>query len=213
MRKALLVPLLALAAAGCGGGAQYIYRPVAPSGYVASGPAAARYVLPASNPTGEVRLFAEGIETITNRATEITYHTLHVRMTVTNRSDTAPWLVDPRAQLADLPARGWTAPLVAAIRRHTISWPVEVAPGAQRTLDLYYPLPAQAPKAERIPDFTLAWQVAVPGNLVAEQTTFARLRAPMHTTTDEGYLLGEGYYDPLWQNDVPMQPLAPLPGW
>lgn len=213
MRKALLVCALALGAAGCGAGGEFVYRPVAPSGYVASGGPAARYVLPASAPTGEVRVDAQGVETITNRRTDVTYHALHVRLTVSNRSDTAPWVVDPNTQIANLPSRGWTAPFLTAIQKRTIDRPIEIAPGERRAIDLYYALPKQASKAERVPDFTLAWQVGLPEGVVTERTTFARLRLPLRSEPDQGYLLGQGYYDPFWHAPYApyYTPFAPFP--
>jgi hypothetical protein len=134
---------------------------------------------------------------------------LSVRMVVTNNGDDVPWAVDTREQRAIVAGAGESAP--AYVNGDADSLPVITVPrGQKRTLELYYPLPANAADAKRVPEFDLIWKVRTGTREVAERVPFERLE--LQPAYGYGFdpawgLAPYWWQDPLWPG--PMYVIAP----
>lgn len=162
---------LALVLAGCN---EYVYRPEENATAQMRGHTAARYDIPKENPQGDVRVASYGIVKVTTeREPKQKTRMMHVRMVIENNS-TSPWEVDTRELRVDVHGAGQVAP--AFVRSDVQGLPmVDVPPRGKRTLDLFFPLPPEAQKARKLPEFDFTWQVRTPEKVVAERTPFERL--------------------------------------
>jgi hypothetical protein len=186
---------------GCAADAYYIYRPEEnPTASVAGRPAAL-YQVPPESPHGQVRIAALGIaklEPSGGEAREV--RAMHVRMVVDDNG-TVQWTVDTREQIAVLDGAGQSRPAFAA--SSTGQAPVvTIPPSGSAAVDLYYPLPTAMQKASRVPHFEVLWRIHTAERVVAERTSFERLRIDVTPLPDyavaEASWWGPGWYDPFW---------------
>lgn len=207
-RMILVAAAGALALAGGGCENEYIYRPAANATAVVSGRVAARYAVPAERPVGEVRVASFGVARAETRGGERAggdereVHLMHVRLVVANNDGAAPFYVDPREQQAIYTGNYRVAPVYATASTEGLPQ-IVVRPGDQRTIDLYFPLPAGAEEEGRIPEFDVLWRVRTDRRLVTERTPFDRLRVePIYAGPGwYPYYYGwgpYGWYDPFW---------------
>jgi hypothetical protein len=117
-------------------------------------------------------------------------------MVVANNS-AEPWTVDTREQRIALPGQRQTPPAFVHTAEGDVTLPyVTVPAGDKRTIDLFYPLPADLQSAKHIPEFDVVWRVHTDEQTVAERTPFDRLRVePQYAA---GYGPGWGYYGGWW---------------
>lgn len=163
----------ALTASGC---ADYVYRPATASTTV---PVAA-YRVSAPDPRGEVFLRSPGIIPLPAIANE-QGKSLHVSMVVDNDA-MQPWRVDTQQLTVVLPDGSERAPALAVSQNGAIVPSVEVPPGAERVVDLYYPLPPDAQRASRLKGFTARWQIETAEGTVKGETLFHRVNVGSVTT-------------------------------
>jgi hypothetical protein len=206
-RTAIAIAASALMLGGCAENA-YLYRPAQQATAVVSGLPAARYPVPAERPTGEVLVLSSGVTEI--KPSDVPTRALFVRLVVTNNSDDAAWGVDTRRQIAVLGGQRISPSYVNAYGQ---ALPViQVPRGDKRTIDLYYPVPAGMESNGDVPQFDVAWNIQTSGRLVAERTSFDRMRVePAYVARGPygyGYYgygpgwpypyYGYGWYDPFW---------------
>lgn len=164
---------LLAAALVCGCAPAYIYAPQENATARIAGQPAARYPIPASSPHGSVEIASFGVSDV--GPPDATSRALHVRMIVENNDAPTTWTVDTREQIAVIAGDGESRPAFANGDGNDLPV-VTVGPGAKRVLDLFYPLPAGMQSARRIPEFDVKWKVNTDAGVVAERTSFARLR-------------------------------------
>jgi hypothetical protein len=204
----LATPLLALCAAGCN--SDFTYQPAENATALIHGRTAADYQIPAAKPTGDVRIASFGFSKLTPKTATVTQEirAMHVRMIVSNMSP-QPWVVDTRDQLAAVRGSAEVQPVFA--RSDAQDLPVvTIAPGGQRTIDLFFPLPAAEQQARKLPSFDVVWRVRTGTQLVTERTPFERLYiAPVYAGYWYPYAFGPyGWYDPIWGPGI-----IGTPGW
>jgi hypothetical protein len=171
--RTLLLGLGTLAIAACA--STYVYRPaVTTTAATVDGRVASYYAIPPEAPRGDVRVVTMGFAQIEQRDTpNSAVQALHVRLVVANNSE-APWKLDTREQRAVLPKFGESSPAYAKTDSGTPP-EVPIPPLTERTVDLYYPLPAGMQKASALPAFDVLWAVDTGTRKVVERTPFERL--------------------------------------
>jgi hypothetical protein len=200
MRKVLLLMGIAGAAA-CVPEAQYAYHPAEQATATLGGEPAARYGIPPESPRGSARVASFGVTEVETSAGSLP--TLHVRLTIANNNDTGPWELDAR-ELRVVYDRGEVAaPAFLNMRPRAAGAPgLSIAPGEAASVDAYFPLPAYAESAARVPRFDLIWHVDTPSREIAERTPFERIRIEPDVSVRAGYGLGMWpmwWYGPLYE--------------
>jgi len=184
MKKFLMMTLFA---AGCAG--DYIYQPAEHATAQILGRSAAHYDIPAQTPQGDVRIASFGIAKVQRQeALDQKQRMVHLRMIVANNGPDR-WTVDAREVRVDFPGVGQQPPTIVRVSeaQGTV---VDVPPGGQKQLDLFYPLPAGMEKASKLPQFDAVWAVHLPQQTVTERTPFDRLQ--VYPTYAYGYGPGWG---------------------
>jgi hypothetical protein len=197
---------VALAAAvGCSSSARYIYRPEENATATVAGRPAALYEVPPESPRGDVRIAALGIARLHARGDEQhEVRAMHVRMVVDDNDDAA-WTVDTREQIGVLDGAGQSRPAFASASVGQAPV-ITIPPSGKVSIDLYYPLPQAMQGASEVPHFDVLWRVRTPERVVAERTSFERLRIEPRPSPDYGVAgawwgpgwWGPGWYDPYW---------------
>ena len=197
----ILAAVLGVAAGACES-RSFVYRPAISSNAVVAGRPAAHHRIPPEAPRGDVRVATFGFAELTptdGKGDDV--RALHVRMVVSNDSD-ATWTVDTREQRVALPGNGESRPAYA---RSDDGQPplVEIPAHAQRSVDLFFPLPPAMQKASELPSFDTLWTVRAGAELVTQRTPFERLEVtPVYRTTPYyhgWYGWGPPYYhDPYY---------------
>jgi hypothetical protein len=201
----VLIAATAMVLGGCASEGRYIYRPEQQVTATVSSLPAARYSIPPERPAGEVLIASSGITQLPN--SDARTPALFVRVIVTNNSDDTPWTLDTRQQFAWLGGE-WQSP--ANVNGYGQSSPViQVTRGEKRLVDMYYRLPPKADGDEEIPRFELAWTIQTAARVVAERTSFDRLRV------EPAYVAGTYYpYGPPWWGPYGWyDPFGPYPYW
>lgn len=180
-----------VATAGCVDQA-YVYSPAEQATATMNGRLAARYEIPPGAPRGDVRVASFGVVDIVEQD-EREIPALHVRFAISNDAGAGPWTVDTRRIQADL--RGFGDAGVPMVSADAAGLPViTIAPGQQRVLDLFYPLPREMEGEDDLPAFDLVWRVHTEAGIVTERTPFERIdveeREPAYHTT--------GWYGSFW---------------
>lgn len=181
-------------AAGCGAIAAlagcvdqaYVYSPAEQATATMNGRLAARYQIPPGSPRGDVRIASFGVVDLEQPGEQREIPSLHVRMAISNDAGAGPWTVDTRRIQADL--RGFGDAGVPMVSSDAAGLPsVTIAPGQQRILDLFYPLPRDMEGEDDLPAFDLVWRVHTDAGLVTERTPFERIdvepQQPAYFTT------------------------------
>lgn len=196
--------LVALALAGCAATREYVYEPAVRANAQASGFPAAYYEIPAGQPTGDVRIASFGLTTVQPNERAAPARLLRVRMIVTNAGDDAVWSVDVRQTQVAMAGQPPSAPVLA--NTDTGALPVvQVGRREQRTLDLYFQLPAAIESEDQLPAFDVLWQVTTGAGTVAQRTPFERSRI-YQDSYDAGYPSPYAYgfglgFGPAWWYD------------
>jgi hypothetical protein len=173
---------------------EYVYQPTVATTSAVAGRVASYYAIPPEAPRGSVQLATFGLVAIHphGRPEGSELRAVHVRMVVSNNSPAA-WTVDTREQLLSRPRTGTTPPAYAMSDGGQGPL-ITVPPLGKRTIDLFYPLPADVADAERLPAFDTVWQVQTNARVVAERTPFERLEVvPRYAYDGYGYDWGPGY--------------------
>ncbi|MFI5289422.1 MAG: hypothetical protein ACHQ17_07225 [Polyangia bacterium] len=195
--KRILIALGALVLAGCAG--DYAYVPAEAATAQVGGQAAADYPIPPEAPQGDVRIASFGISPLAVNQQE-SVRALHLRMVIANNSS-QQWTVDTREQLAALSGEGESRPIFASTDQGELPL-VPIAPGDKRTIDLFYPLPADLQKASELPEFDLVWNVDTGnGRVVAERTPFQRVTVEPQYAADYSGYYEPAYWGPIWWYD------------
>ena len=197
-RSAVVLVLGVLAAELGGCDRSYVYQPTVATTSAIAGRPASYYAIPPEAPRGSVQLVTLGFADIQPQGAKdkSSVRAIHMRMVVANNSQ-AVWTVDTREQMLSLPQRGSSRPAYAAYDEGQGPL-VVVQPSGKRTIDLFYPLPANMDDAEELPAFDTVWKVETDARVVTERTPFERLEVvPQYVYED--YYWGPGYYyDPYY---------------
>ena len=210
MNRLLLVSIATLTAAACA--PSYVYLPEENATATVAGRAAARYAIPPEAPQGDVRVASFGVAKVTPQGSSESYNALHVRMVVSNESKT-PWKLDTRDQLISIANEGESRPIYASADRDGLPV-IEIAPQDKRTVDLFYPLPADMQSAKRIPDFDVIWKVDTGTRPIAERTPFQRLEVEPQLAAAGSYSYDYSWgpyiwYDPFYPTLTFVHPYIP----
>ena len=121
---------------------------------------------------------------------------LHVGVRLSNDQDSGPWTFHAGEQKLMVQGAGPIKP-VPVSRAAGGAEVVNVAPGTQLTMDLYFP-PPPGVRANRVQSFDLLWTVRTPQRIVTERTPFEESGSygygyPPFTYVSFGWGLG-----PLW---------------
>lgn len=209
MMRRLALALGLATIAGCAG-PQYTYLPAEQATATIAGEPAARYAIPPESPRGAVRVATTGIVELQSRmGGEI--RAIQIRMVVANNNGDAPWVLDTREQFLSIAHQGESR--AAFVNSNAaVSPEIQIAPGQQRTIDFYYPLPRHLQKASKVPEFDFAWIVHTPERDVAERTPFDRYRVETEYPSERaGFGMGAGsywYYDRAWPSFGFAQPVV-----
>jgi hypothetical protein len=179
---------------------QYVYRPAVNTSATIQGQPASYYRIPANAPHGDVRIATFGLAQIQPREGGGELEAIHVRMIVSNTDGDRPWTVDTREQLVALPNHGESRPAYATVDQGAAPL-VEIPPRQARTIDLFYPLPADMSDADDLPSFDTIWTVQTAQGPVAERTPFERLTVEPRTETSYAFSYGYApsyWYDPYY---------------
>ena len=169
-----------LAALACAAGcySEYAYAPAENATAQLAGRAAAHYDIPPESPRGDVRIASFGIaklrETNDDVETGGKLRAMHVRLSIANNSDPQPWLVDTREQIAIFKNGEQETPVYAQADEGQPPV-ITIQQGQRATIDVFYPLPAEAQHARKLPAFDVLWRVREGGRVIAERTPFERL--------------------------------------
>jgi hypothetical protein len=201
MQKRILAGILVLAGAlgGCAEGT-YTYRPAQTTAAL-SGLPAARQGIPREKPSGDILVASSGVTEI--KVAEQPSRAIFVRVVVSNRSDETAWGFDTRSQEAIIGGQRITAAYANVYEGYEGKTSVVQIPrGQSRTVDFYFPLPANLQNDNEVPPFELAWSVRTSRELVADRTPFNRVRVePVYVAGSPypyDYYGPYGWYDPFW---------------
>ncbi|HEX4517405.1 MAG TPA: hypothetical protein VH054_27860, partial [Polyangiaceae bacterium] len=136
---------------------QYAYVPVT-NATVIAGHVAADYPVPKEAPRGDVRLASYGIADLGSRDRDDHVRALHLRVTLIDNGERA-WTMDTREQLVDLDGYGQSVPAYASANAGSAPPLITAPPMGKRVVDLFFPLPAELQRAERLPTFDVVWKV------------------------------------------------------
>ena len=101
--------------------------------------------------------------------------TLHVRMTIANQRDGAPWTLAGQTIALEIPGERTAHPLF--VNTDLATRPIALAGrGEQRVLDLYFPVPPAVADEDDLAAFDVDWCVLTPAGPVEQRTHFDRLR-------------------------------------
>jgi len=208
MRKLLLLCLLALGAGSTGCAAdRFYYQPAEQANAISGGHPAAQYTIPPGRLGGDVRVTSFGVTKLEPTGSDDRVKVLHVRLDLANENGQQAWELDTRqVQVQFEGSRRSSAPAFA--NPGDAGLPVVVVPpGESRTVDLYYPLPAEIKGERQIPRFEVVWSVRTDEGLVAERTPFERREIEPATPPSYYYGFGVspypyGWYDPWYHRGV-----------
>jgi len=194
-RAFLGIAVFAILLGGCAEH-RYIYQPAQQATATVGSLPAARYAIPAERPTGEVLIASSGLTELPGA--EARTPALFVRMVVTNNSDDTTWVMDTGQQLAILGGQKQSPAYVNAYNQKQPA--IEIPRGEKRLVDLYYRVPGKVDPDDAMPEFDFTWNVQTGTRLIAERTSFDRLRVePVYAG---GYYYPYGYpYGPYWWHD------------
>jgi hypothetical protein len=163
----------------------------------------ARYTVPPETPRGTAYVTSFGIVSADVARTGHPTPLLQVRLSVSNDSGTAPWSIDTRDQLLEVPGAGRLRAAMMNSDQQTGAI-LTVPPGQKRTLDLYYMLPPNIASAETLPrSFDLLWRVQTPERVVAQRTPFTKERVePAASPAYADVALGVGWGPYWWYNPL-----------
>ena len=194
---------------------EYAFVPASSAMSAVSGHEAADYPIAAATggaPQGDLRIASNGIAQLSRQdaaqdsSGDETVSALHLRLVVTN-SSTHPWSLDTRAQRLAMTDHGTSAPAFASASSPGAKPPVvTIAPRTSRSIDLYFPLPADMHEPADVPAFTATWQLDTGGALLTQPTSFERVAVDetgddnANGYGDEYAYLGGPYYGPYWYN-------------
>ena len=146
--KLIWLAVLGAAASGCAYESGYYERSYYPPPQSAAPPPVSTYSIPATDPKGSVHVLSLGTEQLPVAQGQPSSY-LHLRIAPENRSDVAPWVVDPNEQVLMTGGAG----VAPAFAEASTGGPVlTLARGAHGYLDVYYP--ASAPGRA-----SLAWKL------------------------------------------------------
>lgn len=202
--KPFHVALIALAACE----PQYAYVPVT-NATVIAGHVAADYPIPKEAPRGDVRVASYGIADVggsREHDDRDRVRALHLRITIIDNGD-RPWTMDTREQLVDLDGYGQSVAAYASANAGSAPPLITATPMGKRVVDLFFPLPPQLQRAERLPTFDVVWKVRADDKDISERTPFERISVEPPPSYDPIYDYGADYYwgppyfyDPLYGN-------------
>jgi hypothetical protein len=193
-RMAVVGP--ALLASACAVTRDYVYRPSAPALADVDGYPAAVYQVPPERPEAEVRVVSYGISYLQTAPGPTSLPVLQVRLVLANNGDTVGLTFDTTQALVEIAGEGSAAPMYANSDDGGLPT-IGVAQRQHKVVDLYFPLPATAASADRLPAFDLHWQVQTGTRLVSERTPFRRLELePRPRPAPEVFVVAG--WGPIW---------------
>jgi hypothetical protein len=188
---------LGLALGACSSDA-YVYSPTTNTNATLEGKPAAAYPIPPERPTGDVRIASIGFADLAAKGVPEAgkVRSIHVREIVENDSR-APWTIDTREQRLTIDEGDASRAAFARADPGSTGPPlVQVAPGATRAVDLFFPVPAPMSKARTLPAFDAVWTVTTDQRVVIERTPLERIEHLPRYAGDEAY--GAYWYDPAY---------------
>ena len=161
------------ALAGCAVPTSYVYSPQAASHRTDGYPTATQLVPPEA-PQGTIELSSFGFVELRDQQRE--QSVLHVRLSVTNDGDAAPWTIIPGEQIIDVSGEQRSLPM-AMKQALPMNEAVAINQRDRQRLDLYFALPATVASEDTLMGFDVLWQVTTPVRLYSSRTHFDRYMA------------------------------------
>ena len=130
--------------------------------------------------------------------------TARVRMDVTNETQ-SDWTLDAKDNAFALPGHQGNQAAYLEVGAQKVS-AVDIKAGATQSLDFFFPLPDDVADWTDLPDFTFAWEIKAPGQIIAQTTVFERVHV--------GRYLPERYARPAYSDEgVGVDGFGPGPYW
>jgi hypothetical protein len=167
MRTLTLLALLVLAACTP---PRYEYGPIRTTSADVAGTSGAVYVIPPEAPRGEVRIAALGVGSLRANAIENSTDAVRILLVVSNRSDET-WIVDGGEQRMIVAGHEDVRATTERVERVART---EIPPKSTRSLELWFPLPADIEGAGELPVFIVEWTVHAGDRIVNQRTSFER---------------------------------------
>jgi hypothetical protein len=139
------------------------------------------YAVPPGSATGKVKISSRGIVELEAQQGGKRIKALHLRMAVSNQSETELWKINAQEQVVSFPNQSATQPLVVKADARKLP-NLEAHPGELRTLDLYYPLPEGEKSADQLPEFSFRWKVQAGERTSQGSALFNRVEIPDYPT-------------------------------
>lgn len=155
---------------GCITPTTYVYAPD-DAGRWADGYPTATQAVPPEAPQGTVEVSSSGFVDI--RGEQRAQSVLHVRLTIANDGDAAPWTLVPGEQIIDVPGEPHTLP-IAMKQPLVMNEPMAIAQHERLPVDLYFALPPSVASDDTLMGFDLLWRVTTPARQYASRTHFDR---------------------------------------
>jgi hypothetical protein len=194
-----LISLLATISAGCAATPAYLYAPEGATLWGDGRPIAVSPIPPEA-PRGDVQLSSFGITELTPDGVN-PVEALHVRMLVTNNGDDPPWTIDTGEVVLDLAGAGRSRAIF--VNTDVVTLPVvSIARGERKTLDFYFPVPADVSDERALPAFDVLWQVITSVRPFASRTTFRAIERFDEQRTSMQVVLVSGWGPFWWFNPV-----------
>ncbi len=195
----MLLGVTLLGALGCAD--DYIYVPASHATSEVAGHPAADLPIPPEAPRGDIRLAAFGMVDLHPQAgPQGADHVraLHLRLIISDDASKA-WTLDTRKQRVSLAGHGESRAAYASADLGASPPLVVIPPGDKRTVDLFFPLPADLQSEGKLPEFDIIWSVRTDSRAVTERTPFERLTVqPYAYEYDYDFWTPPYWFDPTY---------------
>jgi hypothetical protein len=155
------------------------------------------YLEPPINPTGMVRILSMGVDELKAKNDSKTLSALHLRMLISNNTDTVLWTVNTQELEVSFPNHGSARPIYVNTDA-TAAPNVEIKPRELKSVDLYFPLPEGADSAKDLPNFDFFWQARSGDTVVRETTPFDRVQIVGRPAPYGPYAPYSVWWGPVW---------------
>jgi len=201
MRLRSILALATLLFLGCA--PRYVYAPVSTTTSAdLVGATAAVYEMPPDAPRGHVRVATLGVTSLKPGGLEVSpLRAIHIAIGVSNESDER-WSVAPSEGYLALETGRQPEEIQSTTTEVARPTAIDIPPRSTRLVHLYFPLPFELQRVERLPSFEVVWTVHAGSHTITRRTAFQRFLAeqPLESAA---YDLGPG----------DLRPKYDLPSW
>jgi hypothetical protein len=191
MRRSSWVVILG-ALLGCS--PDYSYVPTTGADVV-SGHVASRYGVPDDQaPHGDVTLLSYGMARLEGQ------RALHVRVVISNTSDSSTWVFDTYEQKIELDKGQIVGATFFSAGSGDHASVATIVPASKQTVDLYFVLPADLQRSKELPAFDLVSTLHTERGVTTHRTPFERVEVPAPTPVGPTQSWGAPNWNPFLQS-------------